>query len=151
MMKGTMTLISAGTLVVAAVAVQAGVVPPSGSKPLSEIIKSVENQAGTITQAEFDNGMWEIEAHKGTNETTFYLDPKTGKLIRQTSSIDAHEALPPAGSMALSAIVKSLEDQKVGTISEIEFDDGFWEATIHKDGKKSKMHIDPKSGKPRGQ
>ncbi len=40
-------------------------VPPANAKPLSEIIKVVEDQGfRTISEVEFDDGVWKIEAHQ---------------------------------------------------------------------------------------
>ena len=37
------------------------------------------------------------------------------------------ESVPPKDGKPLSQIIKSVEAQKAGIISEVEFDDGFWE------------------------
>lgn len=147
-MKGTTMLIGAGVLLTTVLAVQAKDIPPKDGKPLSEIVKSVDDKKiGVMTEVEFDDGLWEVELHKGTAETKLYIDPKSGKVNRQRDSADVHEVLPPKDAKPLAEIIRSLEDQKVGTITKVEFDDGFWEVTVRKDGKKVKMDIDPKSGK----
>lgn len=131
-------------------AVQAGEVPPKDTKPLSDVVKAVEDtKAGVITQVEFDDGLWEVEVHNGNKEVTLYLDPKTGTEKRRQESIEVSESLPPKGSMPLSAIIKTVEDKKPGMISEVEFDRGDWEVTLRADGKKWKWHIDPMTGKNR--
>lgn len=152
-MKGlSAMLLGTGLLLTVLMAAQAGEVPPKDGKPLSELIKSVEDQkAGVITEVEFDDGLWEVEVHKGSTKTEFCLDPKSGKVIRQQNSTDRREALPPKDGKPLSAIVKSLEGQKVGVITEVEFDDGYWEVTVRRDGQKIKMDIDPMSGKRHAQ
>jgi hypothetical protein len=39
--------------------------PPANAKPLSEIIKAVEEKGyKTITDVEFDDGVWKIEVHQ---------------------------------------------------------------------------------------
>lgn len=125
--------------------------PPKDGMLLSEIVKSVvAMKIGVITEAEFDHGLWEVEAQQGDRQTSLYLDPKTGKVSRREESADLHEILPPDGGKPLVEIIQSLEKQNVGAISEIEFDDGFWEVTVHKDGKKIKWDIDPMSGERQG-
>lgn len=58
--------------------------PPANAKPLSEIIKSVEDRGfKTITEVDFDDGVWSIEAHQADGkEVTFKADAVTGE-IRQ--------------------------------------------------------------------
>lgn len=147
-MKRTATLLGAGLILTAVATVQAGGIPHKDSKPLSEIIKVAEAQnAGVITEAEFEIGMWEVEAHQGTTETTLYIDPDTAAVSRRQSSQDLDESLPPKEAKPLSEIVKALEAEKLGTITEIEFEDGAWEATVFVDGKQVKMVVDPMTGK----
>ena len=39
--------------------------PPANAKPLSEIIKTVEDRGyKAISEVEFDDGVWKIEAHQ---------------------------------------------------------------------------------------
>lgn len=147
-MKRTTTLLAAGLVLMALSAVQAGGVPPADGKALSEIVKAVEAlKLGVITEVEFDDGFWEVELHSDSNETTLYLDPKAGTVSRQRDLTDIHEELPPKDAKPLSEIVVSVETMKLGTITQIEFEDGYWEVTTLKDGVKNKMDIDPKSGK----
>lgn len=151
-MKGTTMLIGAGFLLTAVVALQAHEIPPRDGKPLSEIVKMVgDHNKGVITEVEFDDGLWEVEIHNGNTETKLFLDPKSGKVNRHIDSTEVNETLPPKDGKPLATIIKSLEDQKVGVITKVDFDDGFWEVTVRHDGVKSKMDIDPKSGKKRGQ
>jgi peptidase YpeB-like protein len=53
--------------------------PPANAKPLSEIIKAVENKGyKTITNVEFDDGAWKIEVHQpDSNEVHINVDPVT--------------------------------------------------------------------------
>jgi hypothetical protein len=54
--------------------------PPANAKPLSEIIKSVEDKGyKTITDIEFDDGVWKIEMHQPDgNEVHISVDPVNG-------------------------------------------------------------------------
>lgn len=119
------------------------------AKPLSAIIKSVEDQkVGVITSVEFDDGFWEVDVHKDNASTEIYLDPQSGAEQRRRPDGPDGE-LPPAAAKPLSVIIKALEDQKVGGITSVEFDDGFWEVKVRKDGTRTKFDIDPRTGERR--
>jgi hypothetical protein len=54
---------------------------------------------------------------------------------------------PPANAKKLSEIVKTLEDQGLGGITEIEFEDGVWKIEVHNpDGSETDLRVDPVSG-----
>lgn len=57
-------------------------VPPVNAKPLSEIIKAVEEQGYRgISEVEFDDGLWKIEAHQpGGKEVHIKVDPVSGAI-----------------------------------------------------------------------
>jgi uncharacterized membrane protein YkoI len=59
--------------------------PPPNAKPLSTIIKTVEDRNyGTITEVEFDDGKWEIEIHQaGGKEIEIHVDAVSGQIARQ--------------------------------------------------------------------
>lgn len=143
----SMVLLVVGAFLTVHATVKATDLPPRESKPLSEIVKSVEDQKlGVITEVDFDDGFWEVEVHKGGKETTLYVGPKTGKTERQSVETDIHESLPPSDGRPLSEIIKSLEDQKLGVISQADFNNGAWEVEVHKDGKRFRLSVDAKSG-----
>ncbi|OOP57860.1 MAG: hypothetical protein AYP45_01050 [Candidatus Brocadia carolinensis] len=52
----------------------------------------------------------------------------------------------PAKVLALSTIIQSVEARELWIITEVEFDTGFWEVEIRKDGQKIKLAIDPRNG-----
>ncbi len=56
--------------------------PPANAKPLSEIIKAVEAQGyKTITEVEFDDNVWKIEAHQPDGkEVHVQVDPLSGAI-----------------------------------------------------------------------
>jgi len=56
--------------------------PPANAKPLSVIIKSVEDRHyGAITEVEFDDGKWEIEVHQaGGREKEIHVDAISGQI-----------------------------------------------------------------------
>jgi hypothetical protein len=138
------------SVLIAAIAIAgAGELPPPGSKPLSAILKAVEGQElGVITSAEFDDRWWEVTVCKGRECLELYIDPGLGEEKRRETD-DADDALPPANARPLSSIIQSLEDRNLGVITDVEFDDGFWEVKLRKDGRQIKQDIDPMTGETR--
>ena len=127
----------------------AGELPPPGSKPLSALLKSLEGQElGVFTSTEFDEGWWEIKVCKAGACQKLYIDPKSGEEKRRRQA-DSHDELPPANAKPLSAIVQSIEDRGLGAIREIEFDEGFWEVELRRDGRNIKLYVDPRTGETR--
>lgn len=57
-------------------------IPPANAKPLSQIIKIVEDRGyKAITEVEFEDGKWEVELHpKGGKETEIHVDPVSGTI-----------------------------------------------------------------------
>jgi hypothetical protein len=56
----------------------------------------------------------------------------------------SREEMPPANAKPLSVVIKSLEDQGLGRIEEVEFSGGVWEVEVHQaDGKEVELHVDP--------
>lgn len=135
-------------LALAASAAFAGGVPPSGSKPLSQILEAAEaSHAGVVVSAEFDDGRWEVIScnEKGRSCREIHLDPKSAKVLRnrRESSFDAP---PPAGSLTAAQIASQFEEKQPGAISEIEFDDPVWEVTVGSGTSRAKFDVDPASG-----
>jgi hypothetical protein len=56
--------------------------PPANAKPLSVIVKAVEDEGiKTITDIEFEDGVWSIEAHQvDGKEITLKVNPVTGEI-----------------------------------------------------------------------
>jgi hypothetical protein len=54
--------------------------PPANAKPLSEIVRGVEEKGyKLITEAEFDDGVWKIEVHQPDGkEIHIKVDPVSG-------------------------------------------------------------------------
>ncbi len=123
-----------------------GEVPPSGSKPLTEVLESVEEQKlGVITEAEFDDALWEVKVCGDAGVCQkLYIDPKTGEEKRRRTTNS--DEIPPMNAMALSTIINSVEALGLGIITEVEFNDRFWEVELRKDGGKRKLAINPKTG-----
>jgi hypothetical protein len=49
--------------------------------------------------------------------------------------------------MSADAVIKILNNEGYSTVTELEADDGHWEADVSKDGKVYEVHIDPRTGK----
>jgi len=71
-------------------------------------------------------------------------------LLLPAQSVAGTSELPPLDSVPLSAILKSVEEQKLGVIREAEFDHGLWEVKVCDAGACQKLYIDPMSGKEKG-
>ncbi|GHT93164.1 hypothetical protein FACS1894116_04620 [Betaproteobacteria bacterium] len=126
----------------------AGDIPPAGSKPLSEILKAVEQQKlGVISEGEFDDGFWEVKVCDALTCQKLYIDPKSGTEQRRRKT-DPDE-INPTGAMPLSTIVQSIEARGLGIITEVEFDDGYLKIELRKDGESTKLVLDPRTGAPR--
>jgi len=56
-------------------------VPPANAKPLSEVIKALEDKGyRTITEVEFERGVWEIEVYQADGEEIkIKVDPVSGE------------------------------------------------------------------------
>lgn len=127
--------------------IHAGELPPPGGKPLSTIIRSVEAQSlGNISEAEFDDGLWEVKVCNSGACQKLYMAAETGEEKRRRKA-DSDE-VPPAGAKPLSAVIESIEASGRGTITEIEFDDGYWKTQLRHGGEKIKLKIDPMTGTP---
>jgi hypothetical protein len=58
--------------------------PPANAKPLSEIIKSLEDQGYTsIGRIKFDDNAWVIEVHQaGGREVELLVNPVSGQIMK---------------------------------------------------------------------
>lgn len=58
--------------------------PPPNARPLSAVIKSLEDQGfKSIEQVGFEHGVWEVEVHQGDKEVEFHIDPMSGKIVKR--------------------------------------------------------------------
>lgn len=55
--------------------------PPENAKPLAEILAGLESEVGVIEEAEFDDGLWEIEARKDGRKVKVKVDPVSGERV----------------------------------------------------------------------
>jgi len=89
-MRNRIVAISAVLVIIAAGAAYAGwfskeEMPPANAKPLSTIIKSLEDQGyKNIEKVGFDDGVWEVEVHQaGGKEVEFHVDPMLAKIVKK--------------------------------------------------------------------
>ena len=141
--KAFFIIVSLAFILASSFAANAAELPPANSKPLSAIIKIIENKnTGTIAEAEFDDGYWEVEINKNNVCQELFINPQTGNEILR-KDIHCDDDLPPAGSLPLSTIVRSVEAQKKGVIVEVEFDDGLWKFSLIQNSRKTKIYVTP--------
>lgn len=112
---------------------------------LSTILKSIEErEPGVIANAEYDEDLWEIEICDSGKCQKLYIDPITGQEIRRRSTDE--KDIPQPNSVLISVIAAKIESTNGGKIKEIEFDDGYWEAEIKKDGQRNKLYFNSATG-----
>ena len=123
----------------------AGSRPPAGSKPLSEILQGIEQRAREVViSAEFGSGSWEVLACEAGGQRCREIDadPQTGE-ERRSSPDDTSDALPPSNGKSASQIARSIEERKLGVITELEYDDPHWEVQVRADRGRAKLYVDP--------
>lgn len=149
-MKFPAFLLAFGPVLAAVSTAEAGEVAPPGSKPLSVIINAIEGQRlGVVTSAEFDDGWWEVKVcNAPTTCQKLYIDPKSGEEKRRRNA-GSDDGMPSANAKPLSAIVQAIEARETGTITEVDFDRGFWEVELRRDGRRVRVDIDPRTGETR--
>lgn len=54
---------------------------------------------------------------------------------------------PGPNWLSMDAVIKILNNEGYSVVTELEADDGHWEADASKDGKVYEIHIEPKTGK----
>lgn len=141
-------LLASLLLALAGGAASATEVPPTDAQPLSQILEAVEkNHPGVIVSADFDERRWEVVSctADGRSCRELRIDPRTAKTLRDSRDMN-FDIRPPAGGKTAAQIAAAIEARKLGTISEIEFDDPVWEVTVHGSGVRAKLYVDPASG-----
>ena len=129
----------------------AGSRPPAGSKPLSEILKGIEQRAGEVVlSAEFGSRSWEVLACEagGQRCREIDVDPQTGE-ERRSSPDDTSDSLPPSNGTTASQVARSIEERKLGVITELEYDDPQWEVQVRAERSRAKLYVDPISAEVR--
>jgi len=55
--------------------------PPADAQPLSQIVKTLEDQGYIITEIEYEDNKWEVEGFSQEGEEVeFEVDPVTGEI-----------------------------------------------------------------------
>jgi uncharacterized membrane protein YkoI len=125
--------------------------PPEGTRPLSEIAAAVERMnLGVITGIEMDDGRWEVEICGSENCVKLHVDPKTGEVLKRRNRSDCDEERPPKDAIPLSRILGNAESGDGVVVKEVEFDDGYWEIDLVRDGRERKIKVHPLTGELRG-
>jgi hypothetical protein len=70
------------------------------------------------------------------------VDPQTGT-ERRSSPEDTSDTLPPSNGKTASQIARSVEERKLGVITELEYDDPQWEVQVRPDRGRAKLYVDP--------
>jgi len=141
-------LATALLLVLASSPARATELPPADAKPLSQILDAVEkNHPGVIVSADFDERRWEVVSCSadGRSCRELRVDPRSGKTLRDSRDMN-FDLRPPAGGKTAAQITRAIEERKLGTITELEFDDPVWEVSVHGSGVRAKLYVDPASG-----
>jgi len=139
-------LVAAISVCASVAAIAAEPAAATGDMPLSAILASVEKE-GRAVSVERERNRWEVLVctRRGRcNE--LYLDPVTGRELRRQRE-NSFDRLPPADAKPLSAIVAALEQQNLGTIVEIDFDDRLWDIDVlPEEGRRLELNVDPVTG-----
>lgn len=91
--------------------------------------------------------MWEVKVCATDGCQKLYINPKSGKEKRR-KRIGSDE-IPPTNVLILSTIIQSFEARKLGTITDVEFDEGFWDVELFKRGQGIELAIDSMTGEER--
>ncbi|WP_437229650.1 PepSY domain-containing protein [Planctomicrobium sp. SH661] len=119
---------------------------PAKSLPLSKVLATLEQQGLTsIVEADFDNGIWEIEGMRGDRPVELHVDPLTGKSHGEHP--DRIDSFPPAGLKSAAAIAKSIEAAGYAAILELDWEHDHWEAEAISAAGHRKLHVAPDTGK----
>ncbi len=119
---------------------------PEGAKPLSAILQQLEGQGiSQIKEANFDDGVWEIEGMRGANGVDLKVDAKLGTIIHEKA--DRHTNLPPKDQLSVSAIARALENEGYAPIYELDWKTKHWEAEATFKSQRHKVLVNPTTGK----
>lgn len=119
--------------------------PPSGAKPVVEIVERLEHQGfGPFAEISFDDGVWEVEVYKDDAPLELAIDAESANILSEHR--DDAEPRPPRDALSLSRLLRQLEKAGYGAISEVSFERRFWEIeTLRPDGK-HEIHVNPATG-----
>lgn len=118
---------------------------PARSLPLSKVLAAVE-QAGltSIVEANFDDGVWEVEGFRGDRAVEVHVDPLTGKLVHEHPD----QIVLKPGPQAKSALQIATQLEGLGYVPvELEWEGDHWKAEAFHSQVKKKLHLAADSGK----
>jgi len=119
------------------------------AKALSAIVKGLEDQSlGTIHDIEREASHWEVSIATGDGQFNLRLDPRTGEERGRSTESEREDDLPPRDAMPLSQVLERVENEHArgAEIREVEFDDGWWESELRREGRKMELDLDPRTG-----
>lgn len=124
--------------------------PPADARPLAEVVAILENgHVDVITEIDWDDNKWEIEARKDDKWFDFDVSP-SGEILKRESS-GSEDDVPPAGSLPLSHILNGVERAHApARVTDVEFDDDHWEIELHDGDREIELKINPRTGQPKG-
>ena len=112
---------------------------------LSTLLKKIEQQErGRIIEVELERNTYEVKICSSKCQK-LYIDSTTGK--ENSRKQIWPEEMPPANGLPLSVLVQNVEKLKLGTVSEAEYKRGRWKIELRNGLKKTKLYLDPITGK----
>lgn len=119
---------------------------PANALPLSTILTTLEQQGlSPIVEANFDDGVWEIEGFRGDRPVELHVDPLTGKSFGEHP--DRIDSRPPATAKAASAIAKAIEGAGYSSILELEWEHDHWDVEAISANGHRKLRVAADTGK----
>jgi len=119
---------------------------PAKALPLSTILTGLEKAGLTmIVDANFDDGVWEVEGMRGNRAVEVHVDPLSGKIL--TEQPEHISSVPGAQAKTAAAIAKQLEDAGYAPILELDWERTYWEVEAISAQGHRKLHVDANSGK----
>jgi len=126
--------------------VMAGDLLPARALPLSTLLSGLEKAGLTmIVDANFDDGVWEVEGLRGNSAVEVHVDPLSGKIL--TEKPDQISSMPSAQAKTAAAIAKQLEDAGYAPLLELDWERDHWEVEAMNAQGRRKLHVAGDSGK----
>lgn len=114
--------------------------------PLSEILTRVEQSGLTdIVEADYDDGIWEIEGFRNGAGVEVHVHPATGKMLSEHP--ENIEWRPQAGQKTALEVVTALEKSDEDRIEEIDWERDHWVVEVKGPKGERKFLVDPATGK----
>lgn len=143
-----MTLAKSGLLLAAAVApaVAASQEKSDPPTPIIQVVAALEKaDYGPFIEVSLDDGVWEVEVYRGEESVELRVDPKTNKILSEHR--DDSEPRPPKDSLALSKVLRELQQAGHAGVDEVSFERRYWEVESLQNREKHELHVDPRTAK----